>query len=158
MSEQYISIMEESLRKKIAVLDEIVSKNEEQKKIIEASPFDAEAFDANTQAKGELIDKLNLLDSGFEKLYDRVKEELNEDKARFAEQIKRMQDYIREITEKSVLIQTGEERNRRAVEQQFKKEREKIQLGKNSMKVARQYYNNMNRIADVPPFFMDNKK
>ncbi len=158
MAEQYINILEESLNKKAMVLDEIIAKNEEQKKILEAEEFDMEAFDQNTQEKGELIDRLNLLDSGFEKVYDRVKEELAENKAVYAEQIKRMQELIRQITEKSVFIQTTEERNRVTVEQKFRKEREKIQLGKNSMKVAKQYYNNMNKITAAPPQFLDNKK
>ena len=158
MSEQYISILEDSLKKKVQVFDEIIAKNEEQKKILEPEEFDMDAFDVNTQEKGELIDKLNLLDSGFEKVYDRVKEELSEGREKYAEQIRRMQDLIRQITEKSVLIQTTEERNRKIIEGKFRKEREKIQLGKNSMKVAKQYYNTMNKLTAVQPHFLDNKK
>lgn len=67
MPEQYLDILEESLKKKIEVLNEIILKNEEQQKILEAEEFEPEVFDQNTQAKGELIDRLNLLDSGFEK-------------------------------------------------------------------------------------------
>lgn len=158
MSEQYIDILEESLKKKSQVLDEIIKKNEEQKRILEAEEFNAEEFDQNTEEKGELIERLELLDSGFEKVFSRVKEELTGNKEKYAEQIKRLQDLIRQITEKSVFIQTNEERNRRTVEQKFKKEREKIQLGKNKMNVAKQYYNNMNKLNSVPPQFMDNKK
>lgn len=159
MSEQYLNILEESLRKKIEVLDEIIAKNEEQKKILEAEEFDPEVFDQNTQEKGELIDRLELLDSGFEKVFERVKEELETNKEAHKEQILRLQDAIRTITEKSVFIQTTEERNRKTVEQKFKKEREKIQFGKNSMKVARQYYNNMRGInGGVASAFVDNKQ
>ncbi len=159
MSEQYLDILEESLKKKIEVLDKIIIKNEEQKKILEAEEFDAEAFDQNTQEKGELIDRLNLLDSGFEKVFERVKEELESNKEAHRDQIIRLQDAIRAITEKSVFIQTTEERNRATVEQKFKREREKIQLGKNSMKVAKQYYNTMRGInSGGSAVFMDNKK
>lgn len=159
MSEQYLDILEESLKKKIEVLDEIIVKNEEQKKILEAEEFDPEAFDQNTEEKGKLIDRLGLLDSGFEKVFERVKEELESNKEAHRDQILRLQDAIRAITEKSVFIQTTEERNRVTVEQKFKKEHEKIQLGKNSMKVAKQYYNNMRGIsAGSSAVFMDNKK
>ena len=158
MTEQYIDILEESLKRKIEVLDEIIKKNEEQKQILDAEKFDMEAFDKNTDEKGQLIDKLGLLDSGFEKIYERVKEELTENKEAHAEQIKRMQDSIRTITEKSVFIQTTEQRNRTQVEAKFRKEREVIQLGKNSMKVAKQYYNNMNRLSGADSHFLDNKK
>lgn len=157
MAEQYINILEESLKKKNEVLDEIILKNKEQKEILEAAEFDPEAFDANTDAKGELIERLNLLDSGFEKVYERVKQELAENKEMHRDQIKRLQEYIRQITEKSVSIQTTEQRNRQLVEAKFRKEREKIQLGKNSMNVAKQYYNNMNRITGDSAHFVDNK-
>lgn len=159
MTEQYLDILEESLKKKIEVLDAIILKNEEQKKILEAEEFDPELFDQNTEAKGELIDRLNLLDSGFEKVFERVKEELESNKEAHRDQILRLQDAIRMITEKSVFIQTTEERNRVTVEQKFKKEHEKIQLGKNSMKVAKQYYNNMRGIsAGGSAVFVDDKK
>jgi len=159
MSEQYLDILEESLKKKIEVLDKIILKNKEQQKILDAEQFDMEAFDQNTQDKGELIDRLNLLDSGFEKVFGRVKEELETNKEAHKEQILRLQNAIREVTEKSVFIQTTEERNRKIVEQKFKKEHEKIQFGKNSMKVARQYYNNMRGInGGVASAFVDNKQ
>lgn len=159
MPEQYLDILEESLKKKIEVLNEIILKNEEQQKILEAEEFEPEVFDENTQAKGELIDRLNLLDSGFEKVFERVKEELETNKEAHKEQIRRLQDAIREITEKSVFIQTTEERNRKTVEQKFKKEHEKIQFGKNSMKVAKQYYNNMRGInGGIASAFVDNKQ
>ena len=159
MSEQYLDILEESLNKKIEVLDAIILKNEEQKKILEADEFDPEVFDQNTEEKGKLIDRLELLDSGFEKIFERVKEELESNKEAHRDQIHRLQDAIRAITEKSVFIQTTEERNRVTVEQKFKKEHEKIQLGKNSMKVAKQYYNNMRGIsAGGSTAFLDDKK
>lgn len=158
MSEQYIAILEESLEKKNLVLDEIILKNEEQKVILSAEEFDMDAFDHNTEEKGELIDRLNLLDSGFEKVYDRVKEELQTSKELHAEKIKHMQELIRQITEKSVFIQTTEERNRKTVEAKFRKEREAIQFGKNTMDVAKKYYNSMNGLSISQSFYMDSKK
>lgn len=159
MAEQYITILEDSLKRKKEVLDEIIKKNEEQKRILEAERFDIEAFNQNTDEKGKLIDKLNLLDSGFEKIYEHVKEELAENKEKYADQIKNMQELIREITERSVSIQAAEQRSRRQVEARFCEEREKIRLGKSSMKVARQYYNNMNKISGSGgSVFFDGKK
>ncbi len=158
MSNQYIDILEESLRKKSQVLDMIIIKNDEQKKILEAETFDMEAFDKNTDEKGELIERLLLLDSGFEKVYDRVRDELLTNRDQYATQIETLQSLIRDITEKSVSIQATEQRNKNMVEAKFRKEREKIQFGKNSMKVAKQYYNNMNKLTGAGPFFLDNKK
>lgn len=146
MSEQYLDILEESLKKKIEVLDAIILKNEEQKNILEAEEFDLEGFDRNTEEKGKLIDRLGLLDSGFEKVFERIKEALENNKEIHRDQILHLQNAIRIITEKSVSIQTMEERNRIIVRQKFKREHEKIQLGKNSEKIAKQYYNSMKGI------------
>lgn len=158
MSGQYLDILEESLQKKTQVLDEIIQKNREQKAILDADPFDMDAFDANTDAKGELIDRLNLLDEGFDTVYERVKEELESNKEAHAGQIRRLQALIQGITDRSVSIQAEEVRNKSLVEAKFQKEREKIQLGKSSMKVAKQYYASMNKTSVVDPQFMDNKK
>lgn len=163
MAERYkdsecINILEESLKEKLEVLDAIIAKNVEQQIILAAEEFDMDAFDENTQKKGELIDRLDLLDNRFEQILEGTKAELEKNGDVYTAQIKRMQDMIREITEKSVFIQTTEENSRKAVEQRFKREREKIQFGKSSMKITRQYYNNMRGLNGVTPYFMDDKK
>ena len=69
-----------------------------------------------------------------------------------------MQQMITEITDKSVAIQTLEERNRKAVAEALSNERKELGQGKRSLNVAMNYYRNMSGANVVPPQYMDKKK
>ena len=71
---EYVQILIDSLKKKKATLLKIVELTEEQEKLIAAGDkLDLEPFATLVEKKGECIDTLNNLDSGFQKIYDRVK-------------------------------------------------------------------------------------
>ncbi len=144
MNNTYITALIESLEKKISVLDEIIIKNREQADLLKAEPFSFADFDRNTEEKGVLIFRLEKLDDGFESLYARVKEELDTNRAQYADEIHRMQDMIREITDKSASIQADEARNKAALEQVFKAERARIKSGRSGVKALQSYSQAMN--------------
>ena len=98
------------------------------------------------------------MDQGFETVYDRIKEQLLGNKEQYAAQIRALQSLIGELTDKSVKLQTMEQRNKSAVEQQFRKSREKIRQGRQNKQAALNYYKNMNNSNYVPPQFLDDKK
>ena len=158
MIENYLKILEESLQKKIAVLDEISAYNEEQKELLSEEVISMEAVDANMQKKDALVQKILDLDDGFETLYDRVREQLMGNTALYKLQIKRLQDLISIVTEKSVSIQAQEARNKKLVENYFAKERSSIGRGRQASKAAYDYYRNMNNTNVVPAQIMDQKK
>lgn len=139
MESAYISALIESLEKKIEILKQIHEKDEEQLKIANTIPLSYEAFDKNAEEKTVLIYQINKLDDGFETVYERVKEELAANKAAYADQIKTMQGLITEITDWSTKIQAEESRNKAAVEQAFKKEKEKIRSQRSGMKAVQSY-------------------
>ena len=120
--------------------------------------MDFERFDAYVDDKDICIEKLNKLDEGFEILYERVGQELKENRAAYEKQIVHMQQMITEITDKSVAIQTLEERNRKAVAEALSNERKELGQGKRSLNVAMNYYRNMSGANVVPPQYMDKKK
>lgn len=159
MTDNYVRIMVESLEKKKAKLDEIMKKSKEQAEILAEEKFSVESFDKNIEEKAALIQKLNLLDIGFDRMYEHVKEEIasDEGKVKYRAEIKKMQQLIGEITEMSISIQAQENRNKQMVEAVFKKEREKIKSFKKSSKAAIGYYRNMNQTNFVPPQFLDEK-
>ena len=105
MLENYVEIMLQSLDKKEKVLDNIIELNINQRNALENPNLIPDEFDEIVEAKSQLIDQLNLLDSGFEKLFERTKDELEGKKSYYAEQIKEMQKRIRHITDKSMEIQ-----------------------------------------------------
>nr|EOS44168.1 hypothetical protein C810_03326 [Lachnospiraceae bacterium A2]MCI8707285.1 flagellar protein FliT [Lachnospiraceae bacterium] len=158
MGNDYISIMVQSLQKKLEVLNGIIEKNVEQRQILEQEELDTDAFEQNIKLKSDLVDQIEFLDDGFEELYGRVKSLIETEKQEHKEEIQLMKQLITGITEKSVTIQSQEARNRKLVEQRFSQERKKVRSMRNTSTVANQYYKNMSRLNVVDAQFMDKKK
>ena len=76
MSETYIEILLQSLKKKEQVLYEIIRLDEIQKEQLEDEMCQVDDFDETVEAKSKCVEQLEQLDSGFQKIYDRVSEEL----------------------------------------------------------------------------------
>ena len=132
--ENYLSVLEDSLKKKLQILDELATYTMEQQELLKAEELDYDAFDQLVEKKDPLVQMIMELDQGFETVYDRIKEQLIGHKERYVAQIRTLQDLISELTDKSVKLQAMEQRNKTAVEQQFR---------------------NSNY---VPPQFLDDKK
>lgn len=157
MSENYVDIMLQSLKKKEQVLKAIIDENLKQREILEDVNGDAEAFDATVDAKAALIEQLEQLDSGFEKLFARMKEELEGNKEKYAGQIREIQRYIRSVTDKSVEIQAQEARNKDLMTSKFAGIKKQAKTLRRSSAVASEYYRTMARLNYVDPQFMDGK-
>ncbi len=156
--DNYLSVLEDSLKKKLQILDELTDYTMQQQELLKVEELDYEAFDRLVDQKDPLIQKIMELDQGFETVYDRIKEQLLGNKEQYAAQIKALQSLIGELTDKSVKLQTMEQRNKSAVEQQFRKSREKIRKGRQNKQAALNYYKNMNNSNYVSPQFLDDKK
>ena len=158
MSLSNAQVLVESLEKKSRILDEVIKENEAQERLFKQEQLDVEALNASADRMGELAEKLELLDEGFEAVYDRIRQELIDNKLSYRAEIKRMQELIAEITEKVVGINAARMRNKLQAENQFKKSRQQIGRASSKIKVSQNYYNNMNRLNYVAPQFYDNKK
>lgn len=158
MTGNYLTLLEESLRRKLQVMAEVQAYNLRQQEIFQADEADLDQFDEYIEEKEKLIEKLTSLDNGFERLYQKVAEELKDNRQLYAEQIKSLQKLITEVTDASVAIQAQEARNRKLIEDYFRKERDGIRMNRKTSKAAIDYYRNMSRSAVVLPQFMDNKK
>lgn len=158
MIENYLGILEESLRKKIAILDEIGAYNNAQEKLLKQEKVSLEDLDANMNQKDELIRKVTGLDEGFEALYERIRDQLAANKDAYKKQIRIIQELISQVTDRSVAIQAQESRNKKLIEQFFSKER--IQLGQNrqASKAAYDYYKSMSRATTMSSQIMDQKQ
>lgn len=151
-------ILVESLEKKSRILDEIIKENETQELLFKQEDLDMEALDASSDRMEALAEKLDLLDEGFESVYDRIRQELIDNKEAYRDEIKRMQALIAEITEKVVGINAARMRNKIQAENHFKKSRQQIGRASSKMKASQNYYNNMNRLNYVDSQFYDTKK
>ncbi len=158
MPELYIDIMIQSLEKKVQVLDEIIRLDDLQKDQLEQPDALVEDFDKTVEDKAALIEQLEKLDSGFDKIYTRVKEELHTNKEAYREQIKKMQELIRSITDKSMQIQAQEARNKDLMTQKFARVRRQVRDVRANGKATTEYYKSMMQVNYIDPQFMDNKK
>ncbi len=153
-----LDMLEESLVKKIEVMRKIEEENIKQKEILsDAENVDFDAFDHTLDEKGIYIDQLLALDDGFQNLFDRVKADVGEHKQDYADQIRRMQDLIQEITGLSASIEAQEHRNKKLAEDYFSTARHQMNQSKQSSAAAFNYYQTMNNFKNIPPQFMDKK-
>lgn len=144
--EDYIQIMIESLTKKSELLDKLIRKNEEMHNCVAGKQYeevDWDAFNLIVAEKQTAIDRIVKMDDGFQSLYDRVKEQLNEDKDKYADKIKEIQKLIEKVTGQGVRITTGEERNRKIIEKVFGNRKKEIKRTRNSLRVANSYAQTM---------------
>ena len=155
MEQTYVDIMIQSLKKKIKVLEEVKRVNVVQRELLENDKADVEDFDVTVEAKSKLIEQMEQLDSGFDKLFERVREELQANKPAYTEQIKMMQTCIRQITDLSVEIQSQEAKNKDLMTQRFVSVRQKAKVVRTNSKAASQYYKNMMQLNVVDPQFVD---
>lgn len=156
--DNYLKILEESLRKKLQVLDEIQTYNEKQKQVFQSDSVELSEFDAAVEEKGKLIDQISKLDEGFEVLYSNVAKELEGNKEKYATQIQTLKQLVQQVTEKGVSIQAQEARNKALIESYFAREREQIRQGRQASKAAYDYYKSMSNTNTVPPQFLDSKQ
>ena len=158
MNDNYLDILRDALEKKIEVLDKIMEQNKLQEEILSADEVDFDAFEKTVDEKAGCIEKLNKLDNGFQMTYDRIKEELTEHKDAHREEIKKLQELIQQITEKSMNIQAGEKRNKETFQQKISFSRKNMLSLKTANRVAANYYQNMNKLNVIDSQFLDTKK
>ncbi len=156
--ENYLNILEDSLREKLGVLEEISRYNQEQEALLKKPEVSLEELDDNMARKDELIDKLSGLDQGFETLYERIREQLLAGKDAYKAQIKKLQELISQVTEKGVSIQAQEARNKKLVERYFAGEKAQLKQGRQTSKAAYNYYKNMSNSNVMSSQYMDQKK
>lgn len=157
ITESYLTILEDSLDKKIEILDAVEALNVEQERIVDADRFNEESFGHIVEQKAALIDKLNAMDEGFQIVYNNVKAELDGNRDRYADEIKHLQGKIKLIMEKSSHLMAEEKRNKDKITGRFNSRRREINSVKRNSQYATSYYKTMNKVTSEP-VFMDKKK
>ena len=146
MAETYLAIMLQSLKKKEKVLDEIIRLNDLQKDQL------------TVEDKAACIQQLEQLDSGFEKLYAEVAAELEADKEKYADLIRQLQDRIRIVTDKSVMIQAQEARNKDFMMQKFTTVKQQAKGVRANSKAITGYYKTMKQSMYEDMHMLDGKR
>lgn len=156
-TENYLQIMTDSLIKKRDILKAVVELNITQEHLLNATEFDGDSFQKNMEEKSKCIDELNSLDEGFQIIYDRIRQDVEEYKANYKTEIIRLQELIKEVSGLSATIQSQETRNKVRAENKFRQLRQDNKTAKRSVSMVNKYYKNMSRVSQEPQF-MDKKK
>lgn len=153
--DNYLNILKDSLIKKEVILTNLITKSEKQAEIVKADQVDWEEFTRIVEEKGLLIDEIMKLDDGFESMYAKIKEGLEENKEKYKDIIVTIQSLVKSVTEKSANLQAIEYRNKSVIEAAFANTRKEIKQSKIGQKAAADYYNKMNKINTIDPQLMD---
>ena len=95
--ENQLTILSESLDKKLEVLQKIREYNKRQEEIFSAEKVDMSLFDDAVEEKQRLIDEVVRLDEGFEILYEKLAKELEGNRQRYAAQIRELQQKVSRV-------------------------------------------------------------
>ena len=156
-TENYLQVLADSLDKKTIIMEELLKITLAQKEIANAEAFDDEAFEKSIEKKAELVEKLTMLDNGFQTLYNNIKNQIENHKEQYREEIKSLQSKLKVIMDYNMRLQVEEESNRKLIASRFATlKKEAVQIKKNQA-VAANYYKTMNNIS-TEPYFMDHKK
>ena len=154
--ENQLTILSESLDKKLEVLQKIREYNKRQEEIFSAEEVDMSLFDDAVEEKQRLIDEV--VDEGFEIMYEKLARELEGNRERYAAQIRELQKKVSRVTELSVTVQAQEARNKKLIESYFARERAEIGQRRKNAKSAYDYYKSMSGNGYVQPQMYDSKK
>lgn len=157
-TQNYVDIMIDSLTKKEELLKQIVDYNEAQQTIVTAPEFKEEAFEKNVADKGEVVEKILRLDEGFNSVFNRIKEELQNNKKKYAKDIEHLKELVASVTDLGVRIQAQELRNKQLVEKRFAQMRKELSQAKRTTSTANAYYKNVNNLNQYESHFLDQKK
>lgn len=153
---RYLAIMIESLEKKSAILDDIIEENVRQADILGRTDRESEDdLQDSVDKKSDMIDRLEELDEGFSRLYEKIEAAINSNTGAYAKEIAGMQELIREITDKTVKIETQESRNKSMASLYFSGALKRVNEKRATRNAADIYRKNMKKIQIVGPQFMD---
>ena len=153
--DNYLIVLRDSLIKKEKILTELIEKSEKQAEIVKADQVNWDVFTKLVDEKGKMIDDIMELDDGFETLFARIKEGLEENKEKYKEIIVEIKTLVTSVTEKSANLEATERRNKAIIEGAFANTRKEIKQSKMGQKAAADYYNKMNKINTIDPQLMD---
>lgn len=156
--ETYIQLLIDSLGKKQEILDELMQITSRQQTIIDSEGFEEDEFLQTINLKEELIKSLDELDRGFEMVYDRIREELNDNRKDYISQITSLKELVTSVTDLSVKLQALEKRNRPKLEALLVNKRKNIRNSRLSNETVTNYYKNMTNKPESQSYFYDKKK
>ncbi len=162
-TDNYLQIMIDSLSKKRELLDRLIDKNKAQYECVKGKEYEEvnwAAFNVLVTEKETAIDRINEIDDAFDEIYLKIRDEVTANKDKYRPYVVKLQELIRELTDKGVTIQTGEERNRQIIDNIFSKTRQEIKKQRTGLNAASTYYKTMSNsvVRAAENSILDEKK
>lgn len=154
----YIRMLIDVLEKKEVHLTNLLNFTTEQEKLLQEEEFKEAEFSVLMEKKSGNLRKLEEIDSGFQSLYNRVADEMKENKEQYKEQILAMQKLISKVTDLGVKLTALENKNRATLEAKLQGKKQNIRQFKVSRQTADKYYKNMIGMQTGASYFMDKKQ
>ena len=154
----YVVMLRESLQKKVMLLRDIIIRNDEQKEILMDEGTTPDDFQKSVDDKDALVPPIVALDDGFDSIFKKVEREISLSKEKYADEIRRMQALIREISDLSERVMAQERVNADLARAKFSNIRAQIKKMRQSQRVVNNYYSSMMKGNYYDPQFYDSKK
>lgn len=154
----YLKILEESLSKKVTILQALLEESKHQGELADSEDFDLDVFEETLEQKDALLNQLEELDNGFDSVFDQIQAEVKQDAKEYKTEIQSLQQLIRKCTDIGVEIQATEERNKAKLAVKFAGQQRELRQIKTSTQVASTYYKSMSSQHMSDPYFLDEKK
>lgn len=153
-----LQLLIEVLEKKEGILQQILDKSRHQLKAAEEETLDVERFDRLVDDKMDLLAEMEKLDQGFDKTYQRIREELLERKDEYKKELAALQNLITKGVDLGAQISAAEGRTKDKLSVSLMKSKKELAQKRVSSKVATDYYKTTNNLKHVDTFFLDKKK
>jgi len=154
----YIRMMLDILGKKEISLQALLELTTAQEKLLKEELFNEDGFTELMKQKSDQLRKIEEFDNGFQSIYNRVAEEIQNNKEEYKDQILEMQELITRVTDYGVKLTALEEKNKASLEGKFREKKQSIRQFKVSKETANKYYKNMIGMKTGASYFMDQKK
>lgn len=154
----YIKILTDTLIKKNELLEVVIDLNKTQDNILSSVEVSIEEFDIILDKKEKVISQLNQLDDGFEKIYSKIQESIKNNVMIYKTEVVFLQEQIKQIMDKSILIQIQEKSNKVKLESFLIKQKREIKNYNVSSQTVSNYYKNMINEYQGESYFLDKKK
>lgn len=153
----YIKLLQESLKKKLEIIEELQSITKEQSAILTNKDLDMDAFEGTMNKKDGLIKKVTLIDDGFNGIYDRVRTEIKEHTHLYKEEVSLMKELITQISNITVEIQIMEQANKNLLDSHYKRVNTKVRRFNKGSRQSLAYYKNATSGVMENSYLMDER-
>lgn len=153
-----LQLLLETLERKEKILQQILVKSKGQLEVAGEEFLDVEMFDKLVDDKADLLEEMEKLDGGFDKTYQRIREELLIHKDGYKKEIATLQELIAKGVDLGAQISATEARTKDKLAVSLAKNKKELAQKRVSSRAVTDYYKVSNNLKHIDSLFLDKKK